>query len=311
VYKLRVNDTLYFYKILDFKNNLLYIKDSSGFFVYYFQSGILLNGIEPPNILKLYSFEFNEPQIISSFFKHKDSIKYLNKTLVLDSFLSPDKKSISNVKLFLSEDSFSIYRSIVSFDMAGMHQYEERILTSKQIDIPNIYDSISLNKQKIEIKLERNIQGSIQSLKDRIESIIGEQFNGDLIYQDLDRNVTRIDTSWKLYVIDYHYKSCYPCMLLSEDLNTLHEKYNSDGLKIYGINPIDPISNTLINFYRNKNVRYDIVIGSNSITDNFSAQSFPTIIILDSNFKIIKAWEGYDQTKLNELERFIIESIHR
>jgi hypothetical protein len=97
----------------------------------------------------------------------------------------------------------------------------------------------------------------------------------------------------------------------SEKLNSLNIKYKNLGLKIYGINPIDPLSNSLKDFYSKKDVNYDILIGSNTITSTFSADTFPTIVILDSNHKIIKAWEGYSESNIDALENKLRELLNK
>ncbi len=178
------------------------------------------------------------------------------------------------------------------------------------INIPNIYDSIALAKQTITIKQERNIQEQEKVNKAQIENIIGKPI-ANLTYSNLFGKEVKIDTFHKVYIIDYQYKACYPCWVFSEKLNSLNIKYKNLGLKIYGINPIDPLSNSLKDFYSKKDVNYDILIGSNTITSTFSADTFPTIVILDSNHKIIKAWEGYSESNIDALENKLRELLNK
>ena len=310
VYKLRVNDSLSFYKILDIRNNSIYIKDSLGFSVFYPSTGLLLRGIEPPDIFKRYSFEYTDPQNINSLLLHRNVLTYNDNTLLLDSLLSPDKRSTSSIKMHIAEKENVIDNVITNVSFLGMHQYEEKKLSSYLINIPNIYDSIALAKQTITIKQERNIQEQEKVNKAQIENIIGKPI-ANLTYSNPFGKEVKIDTFHKVYIIDYHYKACYPCWVFSEKLNSLNIKYKNLGLKIYGINPIDPLSNSLKDFYSKKDVNYDILIGSNTITSTFSADTFPTIVILDSNHKIIKAWEGYSESNIDALENKLRELLNK
>jgi thiol-disulfide isomerase/thioredoxin len=74
------------------------------------------------------------------------------------------------------------------------------------------------------------------------------------------KNISLSDFKGKLVLIDFFYKDCPPCRRAIPILQTLHEKYKSNGLNVIGIDPFDEESNVVKHFISETGITYPVVL---------------------------------------------------
>ncbi len=110
------------------------------------------------------------------------------------------------------------------------------------------------------------------------------------------------DLKDSLIILDFWYISCYPCMKISPKLNEIQRKYGA--IKVLSINNYDDKSKIIS--HRNKyDIKYEILIGSGEIASAFRIRGYPTVIIVNNKFQVLKIIEGYHDKILEEIEKVI------
>lgn len=185
-----------------------------------------------------------------------------------------------------------------------MFQYEMYVLNKYEINNLKDENIITLNSIPSYYKLKNYVPYntpkplSIDTLAPTWElmSLTGEMIS----LEDLKGN---------LVLIDFFYKSCYPCMLALPQLQSLHEKYKDKGLKIIGINPVDKKEDGIASFLAKRGVTYTVLLGGNDVAKGYRVSGYPTVYLIDETGKIIFVQVGYGKNSENELEEIILKNL--
>ncbi len=113
----------------------------------------------------------------------------------------------------------------------------------------------------------------------------------------------------QLVLIDFFYKSCYPCMLALPGLQALHEKYKDRGLRIIGIDPYDKKEDDIATFLSKRGVTYTVLLGGKDAAKDYHVSSYPTIYLIDKTGKIIFTQVGYGKDSEASLEEIIRKNL--
>jgi len=109
----------------------------------------------------------------------------------------------------------------------------------------------------------------------------------------------------KLVLIDFFYKSCYPCMLALPVLQELHEQYADQGLRIVGLDPYDGPEDDLANFLSKRGVTYPVLLGASETARTYRISGYPTVYLISKDGRIIANHVGYGDGTKEELEALI------
>ncbi|HZV69859.1 MAG TPA: TlpA disulfide reductase family protein [Saprospiraceae bacterium] len=109
----------------------------------------------------------------------------------------------------------------------------------------------------------------------------------------------------KYYLVDFWYRACHPCIKALPMLAELHKKYDTSQLQIVSINNVD--KNELVDKFRLDNqIEYPVYVKSVELDQAFEGiHAYPTFIIYDSNFKVLKVIEGFSADLLQKIEEVI------
>lgn len=228
----------------------------------------------------------------------------------------PENDSTEMMKTLRAENNYWINKQdfipiqySIAYDMAmnndTMYQYEKNVLTK--------YD---LNNLKDESELKLSSIPSFINLKDYKPYKAPELLPNDTIAPSWtlvslkDKTVSLSDIKGKLVLIDFFYKSCYPCMLALPALQDLHERYNDKGLLVIGIDPYDTKEKDDIdNFLAKRGVTYTVLLGGKDVAKEYHVSAYPTMYLIDKNGKIILSQIGYGEGVEKELEEIITKNL--
>lgn len=124
------------------------------------------------------------------------------------------------------------------------------------------------------------------------------------------KEVKLSDLKGQLVLLDFFYKSCFPCMKALPVLQSLHEKYGSSGLKVIGIDPYDR-PKEMEEFLQKRGVTYEIVFSDKLLPATYHVQGYPTMYLLDEAGKIIHAHTGIGEPTESTLEKVILEHLDK
>lgn len=116
------------------------------------------------------------------------------------------------------------------------------------------------------------------------------------------------DLRGKVVLIDFFYKSCYPCQKAMPALQKLHEKYHAQGLKIVGINPFDDKEeDDLVDFLSTRGVTYEVLLAPRELARKYRVNGYPTVYLISREGNISKVQSGYGDSTEEELEAEILK----
>lgn len=113
------------------------------------------------------------------------------------------------------------------------------------------------------------------------------------------------DISGELFLIDFWYMSCIPCLKSIPHLQNLYEKYSDKGLRVIGINCYDSSSkNNVIKKLNENGVTYQNYFADKSMLKLLRINAFPTFFVIDKNknVKFLGVGVGKDFDSLIEEE---------
>jgi len=113
------------------------------------------------------------------------------------------------------------------------------------------------------------------------------------------------DLRGKLVLVDFFYKSCFPCMKAIPALQSLHEKYHAKGLQVVGINPYDTKEDDLPTFLGKRGVTYPVLLGGKEVAAEYHVSGYPTLYLIDKEGQIIFCHIGYGENMEKEIEEVI------
>lgn len=114
-----------------------------------------------------------------------------------------------------------------------------------------------------------------------------------------------------LLLIDFWYRSCYPCLKAMPVLENLHQKYKDKGLLVIGINARDTSVVEVGDFMKARQVNYLALMDSNgTFAKELTITGFPTIFLVDAASKKILFYQnGYSDKMEVLLETMISERL--
>lgn len=186
-----------------------------------------------------------------------------------------------------------------------MYQYEELTLDNVQLNQAsgNITPGINAIPGYITLKeytpYEREplLQVSTQAPSWSLYSLSGDSVRLD-------------DLKGKLVLIDFFYKSCYPCMQALPVLESLHERYIEKGLSVIGIDPFDKDAEDLRKFLSKRGITYTILLSDKAFPKKYKVSSYPTMYLLDENGNVLHSQIGYGEGTEKKLEKIIEQHLN-
>ena len=131
--------------------------------------------------------------------------------------------------------------------------------------------------------------------------------------QDMDNaNVSLYDLKGeKITILDFWTTWCRPCKKAIPELSKLYEEYSQQGVQIIGVNCDGPRTVAKVpTVSRGMGIQYPVLSDINSEMMNaLNYSNFPTLIILDGDFKIQYVHEGFvpgDEIEIKqEIEKYL------
>lgn len=109
----------------------------------------------------------------------------------------------------------------------------------------------------------------------------------------------------KLVLLDFFYKSCFPCMQALPSLQALHEEYRDQGLVVIGLDPYDTKEDDLAAFMAKRDVDYTILYASREVAKAYHVSGYPTMYLISRDGRILYVQVGYGEGTEAKLEEII------
>jgi hypothetical protein len=233
---------------------------------------------------------------------------YLFKITVVD----PDEVDDLAIVLKISKFTNTVIEYILSASVGGMPIWEgwKLLYFKKDIDssqreiIKNDYTETIKNFTKTENKSARINLDSLKVQLARLEKALPFL---DLI--SLNNDTIKLSSlKSKYYLVDFWYRSCYPCIKSVPVIKALHSKYDNTFLHIVSINNVDKVDSIIQNFIDHNMIDYDVFVGSVQNGKQFiGVNTWPHFIIYDSDFNVLHSFDGYVDNLQEKIESYLVK----
>lgn len=221
-------------------------------------------------------------------------------------FHIPDEGEFVNQFAFVAIDTleWKIRKRVTSIWFQGNEQYESTTYLNpsygQQTSIARL-DNDFLSH--FTLKEEYNPVPKDTSLKHTIDY---STLQGKILGQE--KPIALKDISADVIILDFWYSSCYPCIKSIPEVNKLYEKFKDKNVKVYGVNIIDNEATNksrIEKYMRNNPMQYETIMADGKQFSSWVQNGYPTLLILDKNFKLIQDHTGYSENMADELSALI------
>lgn len=224
---------------------------------------------------------------------------------------SPSPISSIRFSEFFSKDD-SLFRGMYQLDLV---EQTDTIITEFFIKNLNLAPNIVLrdfNEGLNEIEKLKSKYTQIPVEKFEFDgSKVKNQFTSIHAFNISHQDSSEIDLSKGIYLLDFWFVGCYPCLQSIPYIDDLELKYKKNGLKVIKLNPLDSKSLSRVINYSNKHKlgsqNYVIV---RDYCHEFGVVSYPTFIVIKDGH-LIKKIEGFNEDVYKKIEKFISANIKK
>lgn len=151
-------------------------------------------------------------------------------------------------------------------------------------------------KRSLELKLLQNNSLDPAKRKSEIKFIKG--------YNLALKDTFRIDLSKGIFLLDYWFIGCYPCVISFPYIDILEKKYAKDGVTFIKLNSTDTDIEK-VEKYRNKHsLGANCYLVHKELNEQFGVDSYPTFILIKDG-KIIESYSGFNDYRYNQLDKIL------
>ena len=169
-----------------------------------------------------------------------------------------------------------------------MYQYEKYILNKFELNTLNDETILTLNSIPSYLKINDYVP--YKSPEPMPKDTIAPNWHLPSLTGD---TINLTDLKGHLVLIDFFYRSCYPCMLALPSLESLYEKYKDKGLCVIGIDPYDKKEDDMPAFLAKRGITYPVLLGGQNVAKEYRISGYPTIYFIDKKGKVIHHQVGY------------------
>ena len=110
----------------------------------------------------------------------------------------------------------------------------------------------------------------------------------------------------KYVLLDFWFIGCGSCIESIPTLNSLQNEYKNTGLKVIGINCYNSHRDKLVQYCKDRDMRYVNVWKGDNITDEYKIKGAPIFYLIDKAGKIVYSQVGHNSEKLtNAVKKFV------
>ena len=236
---------------------------------------------------------------------------------VLDSFenrlkIMPKDPAMAITKVIyeVSLPDYSLRKRTEWIYIMATPQYTENVLSQ----IRPLPDSVTFEKVfnlDALLKSGYTLNNSIPSVQPSVTSLIAA---GAFFPKNIERLSTADSSLFRLddvkegvILMDFWYRSCFPCLKALPAIESLHQQYRSRGLTVLGMNSHDKDFAKLKKFLAEREVTYPTLMNTDkSLPASLGISGYPCILLVDAaTKKVLHVQEGYSDATEAELAGLI------
>mgnify|MGYP003532036616 FL=1 len=221
-------------------------------------------------------------------------------------FKLPDEDVIQNQTVFMAIDTieYLVRNRMYSAFFQENEQYTNWLFKNVSYG----HDSVV---EKLDITFESNFQHVEHFIKDTMYEEEQNAFDYSLLAgkpYNKDETFKLADIKTNFIILDFWYSSCYPCIKGIPSVNKLYRDYKDKGVAVYGVNMVDEEEKSkarLEKFFKNNIMEYPPIMIDPAMTTEIGIRSFPTLLVLDKEYKIVYMEDGFSEQLYEKVAAFL------
>ncbi len=211
---------------------------------------------------------------------------------------------ITKTEIWIDKKTLFPIRKKISFERDNLEQ-----VTITEIKDLKFNDESIIQKFDIEEYLENYEVNHVEKTEPDLSKLLEkkntlgekelENFYNSYLYENEIDSIKIKEIEGKLFLFDFWYMSCLPCLEAMPRLQELHDKHHNNGLQIIGVNCFDKGSNYLLEKLKERGITYTNLFGSKARKDNLQIKAFPTLFLTNSQGELL--YTGHDFNLIDEL----------
>ncbi len=199
----------------------------------------------------------------------------------------------SSTLIYVDKSTYLIDTFLQWFYLGDQLQYEKLILNDfKQFD-KSYAKTIKFKADSMIKVLKTNINGDsiylISQKKKKKEITIGDTLPNIFAYIfDSKYSITLPNKKDSIFILDFFYTSCGPCIASMPALININNKYTSKGIKLYGIDPYTSDWVRLERFVPYHKLNYTILKANYAVSENLGITAYPSLFIIKNGIVVYK-----------------------
>jgi peroxiredoxin/outer membrane lipoprotein-sorting protein len=207
-------------------------------------------------------------------------------------------------KIWINKQSYLPEKVIYHVYWGEMVQFVELRITEMVINEPGVEDRFA----DFEIPEDYAIEFYAPTSVGDYETLGQGVQAPDFAFSDTKGNNYRLsEQKGKLVLLDFWYRSCYPCIKALPHLEELHQKYKDAGLVVWGIDSKEKEEqdvDLLQELMDENGLTYPTLLVEHSVDSSYNVRAYPTMYLLDQEGKVL-----FSQVGFGENTHLVLDSI--
>jgi len=183
-------------------------------------------------------------------------------------------------------DSSTIFRTTFRHELKLLKwSFSKETIGTITEELQNYHHALdSLGYQMIEESSLLNEQPKLLEVGTKAPPITGITTEGGKL------DVQKIPA--KLYLLEFSFAGCEPCLRMAEPLERIYKEYGNNGLAVISLDPMDDLT-IIKDLSERLNTTYLHLQIPPETAENYHVSGYPTIYLLDSDFRVIIPSQGF------------------
>lgn len=121
------------------------------------------------------------------------------------------------------------------------------------------------------------------------------------------RKVSLRSLRGNIVVMDFWATWCGPCKLAMPAVQKLHEKFDGEPVRVFGINCWE--SGDPAKYMKEKNYTYGLLLEADEVAAAYKVSGIPTFYVIDSKGRVLYASSGFSPERENEIAKVIYRAL--
>jgi thiol-disulfide isomerase/thioredoxin len=214
---------------------------------------------------------------------------------------SPDARGrVQKERWFLGVKD-NLPRKLEQLTVDDNGRYGANVLT-----LSHLRPNISLNGQTFMAPIPRGYTSKLYAQPDRPALLdVGDPAPDWKLSDSTGKEHSLSGYRGKVIVLDFWATWCGPCIRAMPGLQSLHERYNSRGVLVFGVNTWE--ENNPVEFMKRSGYTYGLLLKGEGVAQGYRVVSLPTLYVIGVDGTVIHRLRGIDDNLAGLIEKHLKE----